>query len=245
MSLAEKGNLQLIKSDSTYRKIKSEVNSQLDRDKNDIVDIIKMQETHSNYIREITIPFTVKLFSTEQLLIAHKSYNTSSLPLLYFDATGGIVRNPIDKKRVFLYSGIIQVPGTNRLCSVLDMISAHHFAKTIFKILYDFRVFCEENNKWPVFCGVVTDFSFANIHAITLAFNRLTLMDYLKTCLDLLANHSNIDQIQIVKIHLCCAHFIKIIVKDLEKHYEAGDDRDFIRCVMISHISKLCIIITF
>lgn len=68
--LIKMGNLQSIKSDCVFRKIRSEGKSEWDRDSNDILDLIQMQMSHREYITEISFPFSVKLFSKEQILLA-------------------------------------------------------------------------------------------------------------------------------------------------------------------------------
>lgn len=55
--------LQPVKSDCTLRKIKSEATCRLDRDRNDYFDMISMQMAHGNHIKEVTVPFNVKLYS--------------------------------------------------------------------------------------------------------------------------------------------------------------------------------------
>lgn len=227
--LTTAGNLQSIKSDCTIRKIKSESYGRLDRDKDDVMDLIKMQKSHSEYVKQVCFPFSVKLYSLEQLRIAYYSKSR----LLHFDATGGVVRNPFDSKRVYLYTGVIQVGTSKRLCSVFDMVSSHHFAKSILQILQDFRIFCEEHNKWPLFSGVVTDFSFANLHALSLGFNRIPLAQYLHLCFKMMiSDNYHQHRSKLVFIHLCCAHFLKMVVRDLDKHYTEPETKIYLKRII-------------
>ncbi|CAG9818148.1 unnamed protein product [Phaedon cochleariae] len=99
-NIVRHGNLQSIKSDSTVRKIRSESLAQWDRDRDDIIDLIKMQREHNDYIKEVCVPFNVKIY--------------------------------------------------------------------------------KKNGKWPVFGSIVTDFSYANLHAISKACNRQTLSEYIE-----------------------------------------------------------------
>lgn len=217
-SICKIGNLQEIKSDDTYRKIRSEAMSILDRDKHTIIDLILMQRDHGEYIKEVCVPFNVKMFSLEQMkLLERQKMYSNFLPLIYFDATGGLIEPPFenDKKRIYLYSAVVQIRKTKRVCNIFDMISCEHFAKSIFKIINDFRCFLEENNKWPLFGGVVTDFSFANIHAISRACNRQTLIEYLTTCMTI-CKGEQMKPTSFITIHLCCAHFMKMVSKDID-----------------------------
>ncbi|KAG5861227.1 hypothetical protein JTB14_027606 [Gonioctena quinquepunctata] len=61
------GDMQAIKSDAVCRKIRSEALSQLDRDKDDVIDSIKMKRDHPEYIQFVGEPFQVHLFTVEQL----------------------------------------------------------------------------------------------------------------------------------------------------------------------------------
>lgn len=210
------GNLQKIKSDATLRKVKSEATSLLDRAKDDLVDLFLMQQQHQDYLQEVCTPFNVKMYSKQQLSVLQNEKN-DHLPLIYFDATGNIVRKPAaDCKRVFMYTAVIRLSQAGRIFPVFDMISADHHAKTIFKIFNDFRTFCEEENTWPSFGGIVTDFSFATLHAASKAFNRKTLLEYLEFSYECTKNDSNLP-FDFVTIHLCCSHFIKMVAKDAEK----------------------------
>lgn len=215
----EHGNLQKIKSDATLRKIKSEAKSASDRDKNDVIDIIKMQLDHPEYIKEVCIPFNVKMYSFEQLnVLKCESIKQNMLPLIHFDATGGLVKQPYeDCKRIFLYSAVIKISRTDRVYPIFEMISSDHYAKTIYKVMNDFKVFCEENNSWPMFGGIVTDFSFASLHAASKSLNRKTLLEYLEACYDIMV-HNQKNPENLISIHLCCAHFMKMVVKDIDAH---------------------------
>ncbi|CAG9773422.1 unnamed protein product [Ceutorhynchus assimilis] len=83
-------NLQDIKSDPTLRRIRSEAMSNLDRHKNDLVDLVMMQGEHPEYIKEISMPFNVKLYSIEQLKVLKNESKNHSVTV-YFDATGSVM----------------------------------------------------------------------------------------------------------------------------------------------------------
>lgn len=96
------------------------------------------------------------------------------------------------------------------------MVSANYDSNTIFKLLHDSRYFCEDNSYWPAFSGIVTDFSYANIHAMCKAFNRCTLLEYLQKCYKAIEDETPLEAIIVVGIFLCCAHFMKMVCKDVE-----------------------------
>lgn len=119
-SLVLVGNLQEIKSDATFRKIRSDAMAHLDRDKNHLYDLIEMQrEQHSEYVKEVSIPFSVKIFSEEQIFIL-KAQSKGNLPVIFFDPTGSVVRKPINSlKRIFLYSAVVRVAQTERIVPIV------------------------------------------------------------------------------------------------------------------------------
>lgn len=209
-------DLKKIKSDATLRKIRSEALSINDRDKNDILDLISYQEDHMDFVREISFPLNVKLYSCEQVECLKHEGPT----LLYLDATGSIVRDvmPNSKKsnRILLYSGIIQLRSTERLFPVFSMISALHDTNSIFKMLNDFKIFCQNNKCWPAFTGVVTDFSLALINATCTAFNQRTLLDYLNYCYINLTDEK-LNRFELTPLYLCVAHLMKCMCMDVDR----------------------------
>lgn len=236
------GNLYSIKSDSTIRKIKQEAVSTWDRcGGDDVIDMMYMYNDHKEYIQEVAVPFKVKLYSHEQVKLAEQQKLDSAPTILYFDATGGVVRRPVkESQKIYLYSGVIRIQQTKRTCSVFDMISSEHHAKAIFSILNDFRTMCEEKDKWPMFSAVVTDFSFANLHALSKAFNRKTLQEYLDVCYNIVTEKSSIPQ-NFISIHLCCAHYMKMVSKDVDSAFSDIKQRIFLKelvakCIIMSDI---------
>lgn len=231
-------NLHLVKSDATLRKIKSQSSQQLDRNKDDLLDLIEMQRDHPEYLKEICIPFNIKMYSSEQLTVLKSQASDSYLPLIYFDATGGVVRNPIPsfKKRIYFYTAVTQIVKSKRIFPIFSMISACHDSNTIFKLLNDFRYFCEENKYWPAFSGIVSDFSFAILHAAIKAFNKCTFLEYLEKCYRACENEYSLKSLNIVGVYLCCAHFMKMAAKDIDKISKSEDQRKYFKNVIAATI---------
>lgn len=99
------------------------------------------------------------------------------------------------------------------------MVSGAHNTCAIFRLLSDFRFFYENLYHWPPFSGVVLDLSYAN---------RVNLIDYVKHAYDVLTSNGIsisltspslhlTESEKITPIYLCCAHFMKMVCKDLEK----------------------------
>lgn len=197
-----------------------------------------MQLEHNEYIQEVSVPFCIKVFSKEQFHVLDAQKNAGVLPIIYFDATGTVVKKPFDEtNRVHYYTAVVPVVGNKRIFPVFEMVSSDHHTKTIFKIFHDFKVFCEENNKWPIFGKVVTDFSFANIHAIVKVCNAMNLVDYLTLSYNIVVGKVNFPK-NLVTLHLCCAHFMKMVAKDVDGHYT-----NFETAMTIKDLLAICITI--
>lgn len=56
------------------------------------------------YIKEISIPFCIKTYSLEQVNILENKINGNVLLLIYFDATGNIVKNPTNDEKESTYT---------------------------------------------------------------------------------------------------------------------------------------------
>lgn len=199
----ELGNYNGVKSDSVYRKIRSEQLAKNDRDKNDLYDLIGFQREHPEFVYSVGVPFFVHIFSKEQLMILQ------SLPdvILHLDATGSIIRKPFpDSKRVYYCAGVVQVTTNNTVCAVMEMVTCNHDAISIASWLFNFKCyFLSNKNKWPVFRKVVVDFSFAYINAINLAWNNIDMASYLQITFDFVNKGKELPE-NFIQIQLCCFH---------------------------------------
>jgi len=110
------------------------------------------------------------------------------------------------------------------------MISAEHYSKTIFQLFFEFKTYCEERNKWPVFLGVVSDFSLANLHAIIKSCNGITLLEYIEKTYFLVIdqNFTNVPE-GFITVYLCYAHFIKMASKMINDHFNDPFARSFFK----------------
>jgi len=86
---------------------------------------------------------------------------------------------------------------------------------------------------------VVTDFSYALIHAILLSFNRMSLVTYLRTTFAILNGKCTGKEIQsLTFIAVCCAHMIKAISIRLMKVEKRKDVR--MACLVIFSRLQRC-----
>lgn len=191
--------------------------SSLDRDEDDVYDMIKMKRDNSHYIQLVAEPFQVHLFSLEQLkIVLAETKVCKEKPVLHFDATGSIFKIPSSvDKACYYYAGVINIPSIRRICPVFEMVSCKHDTTTIGFMLANFKYYVLEHKiKWPIFEHVVTDFSLALINAVSYFWNCMSLEAYIsKTYLYITGD----CKLEINILHICCAHFMKIISNDVNK----------------------------
>lgn len=218
-----RGNLECIKSESVIRKVRSERLSLLDRHEDDLIDMVMMHRQNFDYIQSVGVPFFVYIWSKQQLDLILSESNTG-LPILYLDATGKIIRKPSPKnKRIYYYAGVIHMAKNRRVCPVVEMVSSTHDGGSIGVWLAKFKIYCLLNlKKWPVFSKIVTDFSYALINAVCEFWNNVPLIQYLRLTFDYVKNRKRDNLKNLIAIHICCCHFLKIIASDINPLYDTA-----------------------
>lgn len=108
------GNLQNIKSDDVNRKVRSEALSSLDRDQDDVLDMIKMKRDNPHSLQLVADPFQMHLFSEKQLKIVLAETKTrKGKPIIHIDATGSLFRKPPSAgKACYYYAAVINIIST-------------------------------------------------------------------------------------------------------------------------------------
>lgn len=197
-------NLLGVKSQSTIRKIRSEASNASKRSDSDIIDLYLYRNDHPEYVKQICHPLNIKIYSAEQIKISESSEDG----VVYFDATGTVVRYQSDKKQVLYYCGVVKVSETRRLCPVMEMVSCEHDTESIYNLFARFRAFCLGLKSPIPFHTLVTDFSFANMHAAIRAFNAMYFQEYLKVCYGIITSSANVPK-KFIVIRICCAHMMK------------------------------------
>lgn len=107
-----------------------------------------------------------------------------------------------------------------RVCPVMEMLTSTHDATSIGTWLSKFKYFAITNkSKWPLFGKVVVDFSFALINAVLMYWNYMRdVRGCLSLCFDVICNKSILPT-DVITLHICCCHFMKIIANDVKKHF--------------------------
>ena len=152
-------------------------------------------------------PFYCTFYLRQQieLYIEHCS---SGCSVVHFDATGSVVRDIPDNKRVLYYCLIpaaVNVP-------VFEFISSQHTTETIGFLLdlfmRDVRTVNNGLTVKPQY--VVTDFSDAILNACVQVYDKCTISSYLKVTVKVLQRQRSLDNINnITFVCLCVAHMIR------------------------------------
>lgn len=253
-SLQIVGNMGDLVTGDVSRKMKSETLRRFDRDNDALIDVILMQKDKNwtNFIQKISNPMEIYLFSRDQLMLTQtkkKSFLKSSRNTIFIDSTGGIV-SKFDKnsKRVFLYSLILHIKDDTKKGLVIPLAEAlicRHYEEDIRGFFMDLKTFCLVNNiTWPPCKRVVVDWSWALINSSIKAFNEDigSLSTYLIKCFSFLTKQK--QKINFVVLQICYCHFIKIILKDVEKYADNIDQSScyqsmLIRAVNISTLDQV------
>jgi hypothetical protein len=163
-------------------------------------------------------PFFV-LFYLERQLNVYIQCALSSNCILHVDATGSIVSSLGEKTgrdTVYLYSVIL----AQHNLPVCEFFTTDHRSHAIQAHLDTFNasVAVTNNNQRIRPAYVVTDFSYAIIHAVTKSFNECDLVSYLGKCEQILSGRSNTNHINSTCfVVLCVAHIIKALSRRLCK----------------------------
>ena len=141
-------------------------------------------------------------------------------PVWYFDASGLFLNEINDQSRPYLFSVVCYHPDFKSLIPISDFFSTANDGLNIqlnlSRIQYVFQSYKRSYNP----SIIVTDFSWANIHAILRTFNNCDIIQYLKMChKKAVLCESSADQVLKTKLYLCSTHFLKNVIDDFDKNY--------------------------
>jgi len=130
--------------------------------------------------------------------------------VLHVDATGTVVKDIADQKRILYYSFVPQSSNV----SVLDFLSSRHTTETLTFLIEQFnrdvRLYNSGHTVQPRY--VVTDLSYAVINAVLSAFNKCTLLTYLKAAMEVLEGRQTCSVLTSrTYVCLCIAHMMKCL----------------------------------
>ncbi len=130
-------------------------------------------------------------------------------PVWYFDATGSIMKK-MDNKEPFLYSIVCYDRDNKQIVSIADFMTLSNTSLSISKYLFSISTYLSQPKI------IVTDQCSALINAGLLVFNKFNIVDYLIFSYNAVFN-KNIEQHNFTIFYMCAAHFIKNIIKKVNK----------------------------
>lgn len=206
---------------STYQKIRSDKICKNDTgglQSAHLQDIVQRwindQKFSDPYIRWVSFPLMVVMFSREQLDIINIKYDIAGI-----DATGTIVFPPngIRCKRILYYAITLNKDG--RIIVVAESVQADHETSTIEIFLKLFQQFAiKEKYRWPIFKVMVTDWCWALINALLKEWNLMRALDYLILAYNCLTLKTSFTEDEIV-IHSCIGHLQHRLKKNLKNKF--------------------------
>jgi hypothetical protein len=224
VDLAYKGDLQKVRTPAVFRKVRSEALARNDMHKDDLIDLIMMKrEDDGQYIQAVGSPFHAYLWSEKMQKIALSTAKRTSpkgeyTSVLYFDATGSVVRKQ-EGKPVFLYSGSFDVRGD--IYPAFDFLLNNHCTEDISQALIAYRKSVKlAIGRWPLFNRVVVDDSLALKSAISEAWNNMSLKDYINAAYEWLKKGSAPENMSVILG--CGSHFNKRVCAGASKFAEKG-----------------------
>lgn len=190
-------------------------------------------------------PFGMLLTSTIQLKIW--SMIQEDAPILFFDATGSILKDIPGQSKILLFSLVAHDKKNRLIVPIGEFFTTSLTSRTISNFLSEFKDLMAINlhsrvlNKFPKI--IVLDFTWANINAILEAFNKVTIFQYIQWAEELICKGNyKVNNLMNVKIFLCSTHFLKIIINKVKKAKTSIDiqiSKDFIVCFSLLQNSKL------
>ena len=223
------GNLTYLKSQDCLRRVKSELKSKTRFSDSYMEDISTTQQYFRYLIPESSIPGYVQYFVQDPFIIHMYTYKQvellklfkNSRLVLYLDATGSLISKPPScLNKIFYYALTLQHPEySTSPIPVAEMISSDHSTAEISHFL----------NKWCLNAKLVIsrdlkigqveiDYSWAMIHSTCLAFNKISVLNYLEKCWSFVINNEDLSMTTI--LHLCTAHIMHRISYNLNKKFK-------------------------
>ncbi len=183
------------------------------------------------YIQNFQVdPFSCHMYTEKGISILVTHLRTKSPVTLYLDAIGSVVSKiPEQKKRVLYYALVLagQGHGTPPL-PISEMLSNDH---TVPSVSFWLMQFVHNLSKFTTLKirYLETDFSWALIQAVLLAFNKESILSYLDRCFDVCQGKDDgIDSKNFTVMHLCSAHVLKAVAQGICRHVTDKGHREFV-----------------
>ena len=172
----------------------------------------------NGYVQQLGIfPFHVLFFTEAQVAAYVDQCKTGPGATVHIDATGSVVRRIPGQKTVYYYCVLL----SDGNLPILDMLTSKHEAAWIQCLFqsYNSAVRRVNNGRLVTPRFIVTDFSYALMHACIQAFNDGMQLDtYLQQTYNILSGRCTLAQMRNVTfLSLCAAHMLKAMSMRLSK----------------------------
>ena len=187
-------------------------------------------ECVDGYIQEIgVVPFRLCLYLQEQVDAFIADCKEEEGGILHLDATGSVVAKSVSRSSapIFLYSVVMAC----NLVSAVDFMTNRHSAPWLSGILLNFLSDVRRSNSCTAVVPrhIVTDFSYALINVVLLAFNRMTTSEYLQHAYDVInGDVAETEALSRCYISICVSHMIKATADKLRKRETDTTKRKFV-----------------
>jgi len=166
------------------------------------------------YIQHLQVdPFGVHLYTEQAISILVEHLRTHAPVTLFLDATGGVVRRlPNQPKRVLYYALCLSGAGKNKPpLPVNEMVTNDHTVANLSFWLMKFLTKVRRITAIKI-SQVETDYSWALMQGVLLAFNKQDILGYLEMlCKAIQGSFTKKELRAITVLHLCSAHILKAV----------------------------------
>ncbi|XP_036138813.1 uncharacterized protein LOC118644403 [Monomorium pharaonis] len=217
------GNLNHVPSKPALNKMRSEMSTCNDLEKDEIQFMLKLIEKYKETWNGTIFNGYIQIYSVEPLYIilvcerVLRYLMTVRRPLfLYLDATGSIIKNLSHiVKQIYNYALVLPGSNMHSPLPIAEFISSCHGVKdiTIFLNLVCHYLKLMTTIR-PIVDKVETDFSLALLQSVSISFNGMKLSLYLQKMYDEVVN--KIQQEPLTTLHICSSHFIKTVRKKIK-----------------------------
>ncbi|CAF0860915.1 unnamed protein product [Brachionus calyciflorus] len=177
-----------------------------------------IQEIHSN-------PYAALRFCEYQVKMWELVRELN--PIWFFDTTGNIMARLKNQKEILIYSIVVHDDVNKTSFPIADFFSSENDSITINSFL---TKIVERFSLYSFFKKpkvVVTDYSWANIHAISRAFNNLEVIDYLNLTFKVLVEGKLYSLTPInTFVYLCSTHFLKNKIDETDRVLKKKDSNE-------------------
>lgn len=219
------GNMGYYVSKGSARKMRSQALKENDLSPSDFEDLIKRFDDESindRYMRQVSSrPFRIVMARKKSINVLRALKELYGHLLVHVDATGGIVRKLYSTQKQILYhSMVVRLPRFNEkengdIYAAVEMLTDSQTQNDI-SAMFDIHKM-DSYQIYPLIDDVTTDYSWANLNALCLCFNGLSITQYLEMLHNIWSNQG--DNVPNTLIHLCIAHLSKTFRDDVRKFY--------------------------